>query len=173
MSELLELKHYLNDSSTSLGSLLNKCHAIHALDLAVQKILPDNLRGKCHIVNYRQGCAILAAKDHAFAHIFRFKQLDILTELRRDTRWAGIANIKIIVNTNHVAATTSLEQEKNNEGNNLNHFHSDQQQTKNNNKGPNPFSKDTADFMKSIASHTDNEQLKQALLHLANVGNNT
>lgn len=87
----------LNDESSALGQLIVRAQALSSLDKKLQRKLPDTLQGRYKVAGFEKGLLTLLTDNSATATEMRYLTPELLTQLRRDSEWAGLINIKIKV----------------------------------------------------------------------------
>ncbi len=80
-----------------LGNLIQQLEYIQALDAAIQPLLPEAFQAVCRVKSVSQGCVILSVPNASILTLLRYEIPNILAELRKERRWAGIASIKGVI----------------------------------------------------------------------------
>jgi len=96
-SKFQSVSQILYHSGGVLKALAEKITAQQALNTHIKQLLPAEFDGQTIIADLTNGTLILTVPSHEFAMLLNFQKLDLLSCLRTQTRWCGIATIKIQV----------------------------------------------------------------------------
>jgi hypothetical protein len=77
-----------------LGSLLVELQKIKALNQAILPLLPEQFRDSCQVSRIDKGCATLDVANGSMATMLRYEIPNILSELRKQKDWLGLASLK-------------------------------------------------------------------------------
>jgi hypothetical protein len=90
-------EHLLTTEQTTARGLLERAAKIAELDNLVQQCLPTPLAGHCQVVNVRNSKLILKLDSPAWATQVRFNSASLLSTLRQNPNFAGLAGIDFYV----------------------------------------------------------------------------
>lgn len=98
--------HLLASEQMGSRGLLDKVAKIAELDKLVKQYLPMPLAKHCQVVNVRTGKLILKLDSPAWATQVRFNSPNLLSALRQNPLYAGLAGIDFYVNPDAVMDKT-------------------------------------------------------------------
>ncbi|MAZ77530.1 MAG: hypothetical protein CMF39_02520 [Legionellaceae bacterium] len=87
----------INRPNNELASLLNKANQLKRLDGIIKPLLPESLQQHCRVANLNQQHLVLVTSSGSWATQLRYCSSDLLANLRKIKDFAGIAQIRIIV----------------------------------------------------------------------------
>jgi hypothetical protein len=86
------IKHWLHQGE--LGNLLTHLEQLNALNAVIQSLLPEQFKGGCRVENVSGACLTLSVNNASLVTLLRYEIPNLLTALRKEPKWAGIASIK-------------------------------------------------------------------------------
>ncbi len=87
----------LESGQNQYKTLLDKVNKLHDLNIFVKQYLTSPLVDHCQVANLRQGKLVLAVDSPVWATKLRFYLPELLSTLRQQPRFAGLAGIEVCV----------------------------------------------------------------------------
>jgi len=134
----------MQSNSGVLHDLVVKSSQLKQLNDSLHRYISADLVEQCKVVEFEQGCLIIAASNGNYATLLRYQVSELLSALRKEPNFYGLASIKIQV----AAILKPIEK-----------------------KASSPVERllppEASACLLSTAADIDNEALKEALVQLA------
>ena len=93
------MRHITHCLNTRLVEICERTIQLETLDLIINNYLPEELKTRCHVGSFNQGCLILTIDCQSWATQLRFMLPELRDFLRREAKLYQLSSIKITIIT--------------------------------------------------------------------------
>lgn len=95
------MRHITRCLNSRLAEICQRAIKIEELNEKINRYIPENLRGHCHVGSFTNSCLVLITNDPVWATQLRYALPELRDKLRSEAGIHQLASIKVTVVSKH------------------------------------------------------------------------